>query len=97
MRTTPLITRSAANSRFSIASKLFRPNIVFIYAHLTQCLARYRNHRWRTSYVIDGASQDADVREKHLQADIPSLPLPTVVVGRARQGRNKAESWIVAL
>src|SRR5208282_2403032 len=49
----------------------------FIYTHLTECSARCRNHRWRTSYVIDRASQDADVREKHLQANVSSLPLPT--------------------
>ena len=80
-----------------IACKLFCPNIVFIYAHLAECSTRRRSHRWRSSYVINGTSQDADVREKHLQSDMPSLPLPTVVVGRAREGRNKTEPWICSL
>src|SRR4029077_11023377 len=84
-------------SRFSIADKLFRPNIVFIYAHFTERSARRCDHRWRPSYVIDRASQNAHMCEKHFRADTSNLPLPTVIVGHAREGRNKAEPWICAL
>src|ERR1700674_5639833 len=82
---------------FSIAGKLFRPNIVFVYANLTKRSARSCDHRWRPSYVIDRASQDAHVCEKHFRADTSNLPLPTVIVGHAREGGNKAEPWICTL
>src|SRR5713101_2513099 len=82
---------------FLIAGKLFRPNIVFIYAYLTERATRRRDHWWRSSYVIDRTSQDSYMGEKHFRANVPSLPLPTVTIGHAREGRNKAEPWICTL
>jgi hypothetical protein len=64
---------------------------VFIYTQLTKHLARRCNHRWRPSYVINRTSQDSHMREEHFRVDVPSLPLPTVIIGHAREGRNKAE------
>src|ERR1700691_3211061 len=80
-----------------ITGKILRPNIVFIYAHVAERSTRCGNHCWRSSYVIDGASQSAYACQQHFRTDVASLPLPTVVVGRAREGRNKSEPWIFSL
>jgi hypothetical protein len=80
-----------------IAGKLFRPDIVFIYAYLTERATRRRDHGWRSSYVIDRTLQDSYMREKHFRAEVPSLPLPTVTIGHARERWNKPEPWICTL
>ena len=71
-----------ADFRFSIAGKLFRPNIVFIYPHLSKRAARRRDHRWWPSYVIDRAPYDSYLCEKHFRADVSSLPCPSSVIVR---------------
>src|SRR5438132_7631153 len=89
---------STRASSSSIAGKLFRPDIIFIYPDFIKRLAcRLYHHRWPRD-VIDRAAQVAYVRGEHFRADVSCLSLPSpVILGDAREGRNKPEPGISPL
>src|SRR6266404_2483065 len=89
---------STRASSSSVASKLFRPDIIFIYPDfIKRSACRLYHHRWPRD-VIDRAAQVAYVRGEHFRADVSSLSLPSpVILGDAREGRNKPEPRISPL
>ena len=89
---------STRASSSSVASKLFRPDIIFIYPEFIKRSACCLYHHRRACDVIDRAAQVAYVRGEHFRADVSSLSLPSpVILGDAREGRNKPEPGISPL